>query len=58
MKGNITKLNDLWKLDTVRNDFDVVPEGYSLMVEIHFLLHKGEIIAEEVQKLIAKGAIN
>ncbi|CAC5367588.1 unnamed protein product [Mytilus coruscus] len=56
---NIT--SDLWILDIVRNgykiEFDVVPQGLSFMNEIHFPLHKFEIISVEVQKLLAKGTI-
>lgn len=41
-------------LDTVRNDFDVVPQCYSFINEIHFPWHiKDAIFPSEVQKLIA-----
>lgn len=45
---------DLWIEVTVRNDFDVAPQSYSFMIEIHFHLHKDEIISDEVQNWLLR----
>lgn len=53
--------SDLWILDTVQNgyqiEFEILPKISSVMREINFSTDKAKVVTDEVNKLLAKGAI-